>query len=143
MNKKFICFTLILIFFSNLLFAANTDLLIYNQPILPSNEKIGEITFGNINSVESNMIKIFQQEYNLDWIEKNVKADYRYNFTQENSKIMLSLLPIKTTMYCSKIKNYSNNKAVSIFISNDKIIDILLDIETDKIISISFNRYSF
>ncbi|MDC7238451.1 MAG: hypothetical protein PQJ45_11845 [Sphaerochaetaceae bacterium] len=138
MNKKILLFTLIL--FTNIpaFFANDTSLVIYNNTILPISNKIGMIN--SINSTESERYfkEMFEEDFNLEWIDKYIMDDYKYSFTKENSKFLAQLLPIKGSIYVGKMNYKPSNRTISVLIENNLIVQIIIDKNIDKIISMKF-----
>jgi len=139
MNKKIYCFTLICLISINFVFTNDIENYNKNKQILPINDYIGQVDFGNKNSLSNFVLEMFRQNYNTDWIESYVKDDYKYVFTKKYSKMFLELLPLNDPIYCSKQKIFKNNRAVSILFEKNKIITLLFDIEENKIINVDFS----
>lgn len=138
MNKKIYIFTLILLFSVTCIFSTDQKLNIYNDTILPTSSKIGEVENGKINSLENFTKEIFQQEYSVSWIENNVLDEYKYGFSKENSQILATLLPIKGPIYSTKVSTKANNRALTLLVNHDVIISVIYEKKIDKIISIKF-----
>jgi hypothetical protein len=138
MNKKILLFTLIL--FANIqsFFANDTSLIIYNNTILPISNKIGMIN--SINSTESEKYfkEMFEEDFNVEWIDKYIMDDYKYSFTKENSKFLAQLLPIEGSIYVGKMNYKPNNRTISVLIENNLIVQIIIDKSIDKIIAMKF-----
>lgn len=139
MNKKIYSFTLIFIFSLYPIFSTDTTYISYDNYINPINTKIGEIDFGRQESI-SNLIKnILSDEYSNIWIDNYIKEEYKYMFSKKYSKTFVDLLPITKNFYCSKVKNYENNRSVSVYISDNMIINFIFDKNEDKIINVNFD----
>lgn len=137
MNKKICCFTLIFLFSLNLLFSNVKELQNYNISVLPSNSLIGEIEFGNENSISNFIYNIFQEEFTKEWIDLYVSEEYKYYFSKKFSKSFLDILPLSQPFYCSKEKTFKNNISISIYTSDKIVLNIILDKTDNKIINIS------
>ncbi|MGD1822315.1 MAG: hypothetical protein ACPKM0_06055 [Pleomorphochaeta sp.] len=139
MNKKIYSFTLIFIFSLYPIFSTDTTYISYDNYINPTNTKIGEIDFGRQESI-SNLIKnILSDEYSNIWIDNYIKEEYKYMFSKKYSKTFVDLLPITKNFYCSKVKNYENNRSVSVYISDNMIINFIFDKNEDEIINVNFD----
>jgi len=139
MNKKILLSTLIIIFCVNFIYAQEQKIKIYDVNILPVSSKIGMIQSGEIDSLENYSKKMFTQDYSLDWIERFVIDEYKYGFTKENSKVLASLLPVKGPIYTSKASIKANNRAITLLVNEDIIINLIFDEQLNKIISLSIN----
>ena len=135
MNRKIYIFTLILLISCASLFARDNKFSIYNRTILPTSSKIGKIESGKLYSSENYFKQMFKDEYSLNWVEKYIKDEYKYSFTKENSKILAELLPVKGSIYTSKITIKPNNRTINLLIEDKTIIKIILEKQSDKIIA--------
>ena len=138
MYKKICLFTLLLIISSNFVFSNEKELLNYNITISPNNPIIGEIDYGNTKSVSTYIYNILKEDFTKEWIEKYVCEDYKFMFTKKYSKLFIDLLPINTIFYCSQLKSFENNNSISVYINEDKILYIILENKTNKIINIKY-----
>ncbi len=135
MNRKIYIFTLILLISCASLFARDNKFSIYNRTILPTSSKIGKIESGKLYSSENYFKQMFKDEYSLNWVERYVKDEYKYSFTKENSKILAELLPVKGSIYTSKITLKPNNRTINLLIEDKTIVKIILEKQSDKIIA--------
>lgn len=135
MNRKIYIFTLILLISCASLFARDNKFSIYNRTILPTSSKIGKIESGKLYSSENYFKQMFKDEYSLNWVERYIKDEYKYSFTKENSKILAELLPVKGSIYTSKITIKPNNRTINLLIEDKTIIKIILEKQSDKIIA--------
>jgi hypothetical protein len=138
MNKKIFLFTLILFISIQSFFANDGSLEIYNNTILPRSNKIGLINSFNFGTSERYFKEMFEEEYDVNWVDKYIMDDYKYSFTKENSKLLAQLLPVDGAIYFGNMNYKPNNRTISVLIKNELIVQIIIDKSIDKIISMQF-----
>ncbi len=138
MNKKIFLFTLILLTCVQSIFSKETSLEIYNSIILPRSNKIGLINSFNYRTGETYFKQMFEEEYNVEWVDRYIMDEYKYSFTKENSKFLAKLLPVEGSIYVGYMNYKPNNRTISVLIDNELIVQIILDNRVDKIISMQF-----